>query len=149
MTTRAGKADQLRAVETEVVALLRRARRATADRARLIDPALAPVGYHVLATVREHDGCSQAFIVEALGMDKGAVSRQVQLLTELGLVEKAEDPADRRACVVTMSTEGERRMRTLENERRSAYVARFEDWTVEELTVLAEQLAKYNRTLEQ
>jgi hypothetical protein len=47
-----------------------------------------------------------------------------------------------------MSTEGERRMHVLEKERRSAYVARFEDWAVEELTVLAEQLAKYNRTLE-
>ena len=39
-------------------------------------------------------------------------------------------------------------MQELGQERRSAYVAHFDDWTVEELTVLAEQLAKYNRTLE-
>ena len=81
-------------------------------------------------------------------MDKGAVSRQVQQLTDLGLAEKTEDPHDRRACVVRLSHLGEQRMQTVDDARRSAYVARFEDWTLDELTVLAEQLARYNRTLE-
>jgi hypothetical protein len=39
-------------------------------------------------------------------------------------------------------------MHALEQQRRAAYLARFDEWTVEELIVLAEQLAKYNRTLE-
>jgi DNA-binding MarR family transcriptional regulator len=142
------KADVLRAVETEVVAMLRRARRATTDRARQIDPALATVGYQVLVALRENPGLPQSALVESLDMDKGAVSRQVHLLADLGLVDKHADPDDRRACLVSLSEEGERRMRDLERERRSAYVARFDDWTADELTVLAEQLAKYNRTLE-
>jgi len=120
--TRPAKHQVVRSVEAEVLALLRRARRATGDRARLIDPALGPLGYQV--------------------------SRQVQQLIELGLVEKSEDPSDRRACVVRLSEEGETRMGTLQAERRSVYAARFDEWTVDELTVLAEQLAKYNRTLE-
>ena len=143
-----GKADLLRAVEAEVVAMLRRARRATTDRARLIDPALATVGYQVLVALRENPGLPQSALVEKLDMDKGAVSRQVHLLSDLGLVDKHADPEDRRACLVSLSEEGERRMGDLERERRSAYVARFDDWTPDELTVLAEQLAKYNRTLE-
>jgi DNA-binding MarR family transcriptional regulator len=142
------KADLLRAVEAEVVAMLRRARRATTDRARLIDPALATVGYQVLVALRENPGLPQSALVEKLDMDKGAVSRQVHLLADLGLVDKHADPEDRRACLVSLSEEGERRMGDLERERRSAYVARFDDWTPDELTVLAEQLAKYNRTLE-
>lgn len=142
------KADLLRAVEAEVVAMLRRARRATTDRARLIDPALATVGYQVLVALRENPGLPQSALVEKLDMDKGAVSRQVHLLSDLGLVDKHADPEDRRACLVSLSEEGERRMGDLERERRSAYVARFDDWTPDELTVLAEQLAKYNRTLE-
>ena len=146
--TRPAKHQVVRSVEAEVLALLRRARRATGDRARLIDPALGPLGYQVLSHVREQDGCSQAHVAEALGMDKGAVSRQVQQLIELGLVEKSEDPSDRRAYVVRLSEEGETRMGTLQAERRSVYAARFDEWTVDELTVLAEQLAKYNRTLE-
>ncbi|RYU12715.1 MarR family winged helix-turn-helix transcriptional regulator [Nocardioides iriomotensis] len=143
-----GKADLLRAVEAEVVAMLRRARRATTDRARLIDPALATVGYQVLVALRENPGLPQSALVEKLDMDKGAVSRQVHLLSDLGLVDKHADPEDRRACLVSLSEEGERRMGDLERERRSAYVARFDDWTPDELTVLADQLAKYNRTLE-
>jgi DNA-binding MarR family transcriptional regulator len=143
-----GKADLLRAVEAEVVAMLRRARRATTDRARLIDPALATVGYQVLVALRENPGLPQSALVDKLDMDKGAVSRQVHLLSDLGLVDKHADPEDRRACLVSLSEEGERRMADLERERRSAYVARFDDWTPDELTVLAEQLAKYNRTLE-
>ena len=142
------KADLLRAIEAEVVAMLRRARRATTDRARLIDPALATVGYQVLVALRENPGLPQSALVEKLDMDKGAVSRQVHLLSDLGLVDKHADPEDRRACLVSLSEEGERRMGDLERERRSAYVARFDDWTPDELTVLAEQLAKYNRTLE-
>jgi DNA-binding MarR family transcriptional regulator len=146
--TQPAKYDVVRSVEAEVLALLRRARRRTGERARMIDPALGPLGYQVLAHVRDQDGCSQAHVADALGMDKGSVSRQVQQLAELGLVVRAEDPTDRRICVVRLSDEGERRMRELGQERRSAYAARFDDWTVDELTVLAEQLAKYNRTLE-
>lgn len=153
MTERPGrdvgtKADVIRSVETEVVAMLRRARRATIDRARLIDPALATVGYQILVALRETPRVPQSALVESLDIDKGAVSRQVQVLSDLGLVDKHVDPDDRRACLVSVSEEGERRMRALERQRRTAYVARFDDWTRDELTVLAEQLAKYNRTLE-
>ena len=146
--SRPAKHQVVRSIETEVLVLLRRARRVTGDRARLVDPALGPRGYQVLGHVREQDGCSQTHIADALGMDKGAVSRQVQQLTDLGLVEKTEDPDDRRACVVRLSALGEQRMQAVDDARRSAYLARFEDWTVDELLVLAEQLARYNRTLE-
>lgn len=142
------KADLVRSVETEVVAMLRRARRNTTDRARQIDPALATVGYQILVALRETPGVPQSALVEALDIDKGAVSRQVQVLSDLGLVDKHVDPTDRRACLVSVSDEGERRMREIERARRTAFVARFDDWTADELTVLAEQLAKYNRSLE-
>ena len=56
--SRPGKHQVIRSVEAEVLALLRRARRATGDRARLVDPALGPLGYQVLGHVREQDGCS-------------------------------------------------------------------------------------------
>ncbi len=143
-----GKVALIRSVEAEVVTMLRRARRNTTLRARSVDPALATVGYQILLALRENPRVPQSVLVDALDIDKGAVSRQVQVLFELGLVDKESDPDDRRACLVSVSDEGERRMRELDRQRRSAYVARFADWTDDELTVLAEQLAKYNRTLE-
>ncbi len=141
------KSDLLRSLEGEVAALLRRVRRATDERARLVDPSLTVAGYQVLQQVREHGGVSQAQVADALGMDKGAVSRQVHLLCELDLVARTEDPSDRRAQVVRLSAEGERRLTELERTRRAAYVARFDDWTADELGDLVAQLARYNCTV--
>lgn len=143
----AAKAEVIRSLEGEVVALLRRARRATDERARVIDPSLTAAGFQVLAHLREHGGGSQTQIGDALGMDKGTVSRQVQVLCELGLVGRTEDPTDRRALVVRLSDEGEQRIAQLERSRRAAYVARFDTWTTEELGDLVEQLSRYNHTL--
>ena len=142
------KVAVVRQLEGEVLVLLRRARRATADRARSIHPDLAAAGYLVLAHLDEHPAGSQAQLAEALGMDKGAVSRQVQVLGDLGLVEKSEDPDDRRACIVSLTADGSARMTALAAERRTAYVERFQDWTEDELSLLVGQLGRYNRTLE-
>ena len=39
-------------------------------------------------------------------MDKGGVSRQVQALVDLGLVERRPDPEDRRAILLDATDEG-------------------------------------------
>ena len=47
-------------------------------------------------------------------MDKGAVSRQVQHLTELGLIERTPDPADGRAALLAVTDDARRRSRILD-----------------------------------
>ena len=42
-------------------------------------------------------------IAEAFGIDKGAISRQVQHLVDLGLVDRTPDPADGRADLLAAS----------------------------------------------
>ena len=43
-------------------------------------------------------------------MDKGGVSRQVQPLVDLGLVERRPDAEDRRAILLDATTEGRERL---------------------------------------
>ena len=49
-------------------------------------------------------------MVEKFGIDKGAVSRQLQHLDDLGLVERTPDPADGRATLVVASEDAVRRL---------------------------------------
>jgi CRISPR locus-related DNA-binding protein len=51
----------------------------------------------VLRWVREHPGCKQADLVQALGLTKGTVSHHVLGLAEQGLVEQKLDPQDSRS----------------------------------------------------
>ena len=81
-------------------------------------------------------------------MDKGAVSRQVQLLCELGLVDRCDDPADRRAHRLTVSEKGAARLADVDRARRSTYNARLDGWSAEELDDLVSRLARYNATLD-
>ena len=63
--TGAGKDALIRSVEGEIVTMLRRARRSTTDRARSVDPALATVGYQILAALRENPRVPQSVLVQA------------------------------------------------------------------------------------
>jgi DNA-binding MarR family transcriptional regulator len=142
------RSEVLRALEGEIVALLRRVRRSTAERGHLVDPAVSAAGYLVIDQVRVLGSCSQAEVAEALSMDKGAVSRQVQLLCELGLVDRCDDPADRRTHRLTVSEKGAARLADVDRARRSTYNARLDGWTAEDLDDLASRLARYNATLD-
>ena len=84
---------------------MRRVRRALSERAALVHPSLQPSSYVMLAHLIEAGPRRSSDIAEAFDLDKGAVSRQVQHLVELGLVERTPDPADGRATILTATTE--------------------------------------------
>jgi DNA-binding MarR family transcriptional regulator len=140
--------DALRHVEHEVAVLLRRTRRALAERARLVHPDLQAVGYLVLVQIDADGPVRGSGLCEALHLDKGAVSRSVQHLIELGLVDRTPDPDDGRATLLSVSAEGRRRARAVDEARRGMLEQRFADWSREELHEVAETLHRYNATVE-
>jgi DNA-binding MarR family transcriptional regulator len=91
-------------LEHEMGVLVRRLRRRIAERARLVHPELAPVAYSMLMALHDSGPQRASALVDLFGIDKGAVSRQVQLLLEFGLLERSPDPADGRAQILTIST---------------------------------------------
>lgn len=140
--------EALRRVEHEIATLMRRARRAVAERARSVHPALQAVGYIVLVQVDDDGPVRGSALCETLHLDKGAVSRTLHHLIELGLVDRTPDPDDGRATLVSVSEEGRRRLRAVDADRRETLARRFAGWCARDLQDVAVVLHRYNGTFE-
>ena len=138
----------MRRIEGEVLRLLRRVRHQALTNARLVHPDLQAAGYAVFLYILENEPARASDAVEALGMDKGAVSRQVHHLEELGLVSSTDDPDDRRAHRLVLSEQGRARVSVLRERRRQEFESRLSGWSPEGLEVFAEKLAEYNASFE-
>ena len=139
--------DDLRSIEAEVGTLIRRVKRVMGERAREVHPELHPMTYFMLTHLATHGPLRGADLADAFGMDKGGVSRQVQSLVDLGLVERKPAPEDRRAILLDATDEGRERLDAMSRNRRDRFDERLSDWTDDELASFSSQLAAYNRSL--
>lgn len=137
--------DQL---EQQLGRLLRRSRRVIAERAGAVHPELQPAAYLMLALVTDRGPLRPSEVAEHFEIDKGSISRQVQQLVDLGLVEKSRDPEDGRALVLAPTPDGRRRMEELGRTRRARYSQRLEDWSEDDLEALVTLLTRYNAALD-
>lgn len=141
--------DTLRALEHEMGVLIRRIRRVIGERARMIHPELPAVSYLMLSTLNSNGPARASTLVDTFAIDKGAVSRHVQFLCELGLIERSPDPEDKRAALLAITDEGRRRLAEVSTQRREKVEAMLHDWTDAELEDFVRTLARYNTALEQ
>ncbi len=141
------RADTIRELEQEVGVLIRRVRRVIGVRARAVHESLQPASYLILAHVNQNGPLRASSIVEDFDIDKGAISRQVSHLIELGLVERTPDPDDGRATLLSVTAEGAQRMQDVAEDRRKRLDAQLGDWSEEELAGFVAELARYNASL--
>jgi len=144
----AERAAATTALEHELGRMLRRIRRTTGRRARLVHPDLPAASYLMLTAVRDSGPHRSSELAEMFAIDKGAVSRQIGRLEELGLVMRAKDPDDARAQQVVLTEAGAERLRKVDLVRRQWYDDRLADWSADDLNDLAERLARYNASLD-
>lgn len=142
------RTDSLVAVEREIGVLIRRVRRVIGARAAMVHPDLQPAAYLMIAFVAEQGPQRSSTIAERFEIDKGAISRQVQHGVELGLIERAPDPADGRASIIDITAEGRRRFEEVVVVRRRILDERLGDWDDAELALFADQMVRYNASLE-
>jgi DNA-binding MarR family transcriptional regulator len=143
----ADRTAALQRLEQEVGVLVRRVRRVIRLRAQLVHPELQPSSYLMLGYVRDHQPLRASEMCAVFDLDKGAVSRQVQHLLDLGLVDRTPDPADGRATLISVSVEGLRRMDDVADHRRKMLDERLGAWSTEELAGFADHLGRYNEAL--
>ncbi|MDZ5660757.1 MarR family transcriptional regulator [Nocardioides sp. zg-1308] len=141
------RADDLRRIEAEVGTLIRRVKRVMGERAREVHPDLHPMTYFILSHLAANGPMRGADLSDAFDMDKGGVSRQVQTLVDLGLVERKPAPEDRRAILLDASDEGRKRLAHMIQVRSERFDERLADWTDADLALFARQLATYNTAL--
>lgn len=142
------RTESLVALEREIGVLLRRVRRVIAARAAMVHPDLQPAAYLMLAYLVEMGPQRSSDIAERFEIDKGAVSRQVQHVVDLALVERTPDPADRRASILAVTADARRRFEEVTQQRRRILDERLGDWDDAELAVFADQMVRYNASLE-
>jgi DNA-binding MarR family transcriptional regulator len=139
--------DDLRRIESELGTLIRRVKRVMGERAREVHPDLHPMTYVILTHLAASGPMRGAELSDVFGMDKGGVSRQVQTLVDLGLVERRPDVEDRRAVLLDATDEGRERLATVSRRRSDRFDERLSGWSDAEVAGFARQLAAYNRAL--
>jgi DNA-binding MarR family transcriptional regulator len=140
--------ESLRQLEHEFGVLIRRVKRVIGQRSRAVHADLQPSSYLMLAYLAETGPMRSSALAEVFDVDKGAISRQVQHLTDLGLAERAPDPADGRASLVSASADAVRRLADVSEHRRKALDERLGGWSDEDLMEFVRILGRYNASLE-
>lgn len=143
-----GREELLGRLELEVAMLVRRLRRVISERAALVHADLQPAAYLVLAHLHAEGPSRSSALADRLALDKGAVSRHVQHLVDLGLVEREPDPADGRATILAATREARDRVEAVHAMRRKELDRRVAGWSEAELTGFVAALSRFNHSLE-
>lgn len=144
-----GRAEATRQLEHELGMLARRLKRVVAERAGEVHPDLQPSSYWMFTHLAESGPLRASALVEAFDLDKGAVSRHVQHLLDIGLLDRTPDPEDGRATLLSVTAEGARRLAAVDEHRRAWFAQVLGDWSDAELAGFAGELARYNATIDQ
>ena len=136
--------ESLNAVEHELRQMHRQVKRTISAHAVTVHPDLMPASYLVLSWIAETGPVRGSAVVEQFNIDKGAVSRQIQHLVDLGLVVRTPDPADGRASLLSVTAEATRRLHEAQVERRRRWSELLGGWTAEDLAAFSRQLARFN-----
>ena len=146
--TRVARAESLRALEHEVGVMIRRVRRVIGVRAQMVHPELQPASYLLLSSIAESGPVRASALVELFDTDKGAISRQVSHLIDLGLLVKEQDPADARASLVSVTDEAARRMADVVEHRHKLLDEGLSEWSDDQLDAFVADLGRYNAALD-
>lgn len=141
------RSDSLRSLELEVGVMIRRVRRVIGERARAVHPELQPASYLILNHLSRSGPVRASTLVELFDIDKGAISRQVGHLLDLGLLVKEPDPVDARASLISLTEEAQRRMGDVAEHRHKLLDENLADWDAAELESFVADLSRYNRAL--
>ncbi|QCQ90204.1 MarR family winged helix-turn-helix transcriptional regulator [Rhodococcus sp. SGAir0479] len=137
--------DPVGELEAQLVDLWRRGRIQSRERARAIHPKLDPACYPLLAILtRDNDAVPMSALLAELGVEKSTLTRQIDAVVRLGLVERLPDPQDARARLVALTDAGRDQL----SEQRAAAIAdwherlsRWDPADVRQLTTLLRRLA--------
>ena len=139
--------DALRELEREIGVMVRRVRRVIDERARSVHPDLQSSSYLMLGYLLDNGPLRASAMSTVFDVDKGAISRQVQHLVDLGLVDRTPDPDDGRATLISVSADGAGRFTDVVEHRRKWFDERLGDWSAEEILAFAATLSRYNDAL--
>ncbi|MCW2631333.1 MAG: transcriptional regulator, MarR family [Pseudonocardia sp.] len=87
-------------------------------------------------------------LAECVHCDPSTVSRQIQQLVRLGLIERRADPADGRASLLAATPEGEQVFERKRRWRNEHFAAMLADWSAADVDTLYGLLSRLNTDIE-
>lgn len=139
-----GLEDAVDEVERQFATLMSGARRRMRDYAALVHPDLTPLGFTILVLLRQCPPLPQSELAQQLHADKGAVSRSVTQLEDLGLVTRTPAPDDRRVALVALTEAARQSLVGITERQRGLLHDRVSAWRVAEVRQLGDLLARLN-----
>jgi DNA-binding MarR family transcriptional regulator len=129
-------------MEVEVASLVRtlESLRRRTDAYKELDPS----GYLVLRALEQNGPTTTAELADRLGLDSSTVSRQLWAIDKRGYVRRQSGAIDRRVTVVSATASGIRAMECVRQHRVGLLADLLHDWDGQEISDLAELLAKLN-----
>lgn len=134
--------DPYETVAHQLAVLLRKVRAVSRDAARMVHPDLDPTAYGLLIRLEETGGARLTDLSAYFGVGKPSLSRQIAFLERLGLVDREDEPDDRRSTRLVLSVDGATRLQTARRSRRVELRAQLERWPVEDVETLGRLLRR-------
>lgn len=135
------------AVTAELRVIQRRVKQVVAERATAVHPQLQSASYYLLVHLVDNGPTRGSELSCQFGIDKGAISRQLQHLVDLGLAERTPDPEDGRAHLVSATEDSVRLISEVTDAQRRVWREQLSGWSDEELAQFAAQLGRFNHDL--
>jgi DNA-binding MarR family transcriptional regulator len=102
--------------------------RLTAD----LESALDEATYPVISGLARFGPVPAARLAEEIGLDRSVVSRHADRLARAGLLERRDDPADRRAALLVLTDSGQRAVGEMRRRLAGAFDDYLATWPPEE-----------------
>ncbi len=99
-----------------------------------------PRQYFMLLVLRDEGPMPQHALGQRLGIDRTTTMQLVQALADAGIVDRRDDPADRRVYRLSLSADGRRLTATLEGQIKRAEHLLLAPLPIEERSAFAAQL---------
>jgi DNA-binding MarR family transcriptional regulator len=143
----AARATSRRPAEEEVDALMVTSKVVSAAIAHSLEVADASVTLPQLRVlVMVHDGgpMNMSAVADGLGVDPSNASRTCDRLVKSGLLDRREDPDDRRHVALTLTPAGGRLLHSMLGQRRAVFAQVVDRMTARQRTQLAAGLRAFN-----
>lgn len=147
MTTTSTAVDQMVGLEREMLRLFRTISHSKVHAVHQ-GVVLDKAGYQVLHKLAETGPSRAKELAPLLGLDSSTLSRHLSQLTTAGLVERASDPDDGRASVVSVSTHGAAILTELRRTRGQRLRAITADWSFADTENFVRLLTCFNDGLD-
>jgi DNA-binding MarR family transcriptional regulator len=134
-------------ITAELRVMGRRFKQVVNERAAAVHPQLQAASYYLLVFLVENGPTRGSALACQFGIDKGAISRQVQHLVDLGLADRAADPEDGRAQLISASAYAIRLIEEAAAVQQRSWQEKLGDWSDRELASFAGQLGRFNHDL--